>query len=114
MGNTYSSEAFFGTFAPARSPVGKRLSAFIEEGTPGETPHPDVVVDRVGNAPMGEEWIVLRLEEPSPRASRDDEIVAPVFLGPQPIAPFEAVFRWLKIAPEDMAPIGWHFAASCG
>lgn len=114
MGTSYSACAFFGTFAPRHSEIGEILSKFIEEGTPGETSSPDVEIDSVGNAPMGEEWIVVRVTGDH-FASRDEPIVAPVLLAEdkpgKSVLILAAFLRGEGIDPNGLPPIGWHFAA---
>lgn len=117
MGTSYSAKAFFGTWTPTRSDIGRKLAKYIANGTPGRTSHPDVVADIVGNAPMGEEWLVVRIKGIGASASRDDIIVAPVALEEdKPGKSGLIIAAWLReegIDPADMAPIGWHFAATC-
>lgn len=117
MSTEYSASAFFGTFAPERSEIGTMLSRFIEHGTPGKTSDPEVVIDRVGAAPTGETFIIIRHKtEHSASRLQHDSPYEPVALR-WPHSAAANIAAWLTeqgIDPFELAPIGWHFAASCG
>lgn len=109
MGTSYSALAFFGTYAPQRTPAANRLAHYIEHGSPTRTKlNPVIMIDVVGNAPMGDEWIVIRVEA----CLHSSTSRAPVLLSPMPgtMAAIEDVLRSEGINPDELPPIGWHFA----
>jgi len=116
MGVEYEAEVFFGAYCPRKSPLGKRLKAYVEKagGTPAATETAGVEISEVGSWPTSETWMVVRAVGSAMSFGREDDVDAPRALSEDPrwrIA-LEAFFGRCGFTSPTMPAIGWHFAAS--
>ncbi len=116
MGTEHSASVFYGTWVPAKSPIGRRLNDMVNAygGTPAPVEIAGVALDVFGDAPCGNEQIAIvdraselyyspRLTTPEPRAVTGGD-------GGR----VHAALRLLGIPLNDVPPIGWYFAARAG